>query len=150
MTRRLVGNESGFTLIELMVVILILGLLAGIVMPKLIGRTEEAKRTQAVVQMRNIESALQLYRLDNGSYPPTEQGLEALVKQPSVGQVSTHWREGGYLEKGKIPKDPWGNPYVYLSPGVHNPDYDLKSLGADGAEGGEGKDADIENWNLTQ
>ena len=149
MTRRLVGNESGFTLIELMVVILILGLLAGIVMPKLIGRTKDAKRTQAVVQMRNIESALQLYRLDNGSYPSTEQGLEALVKQPSVGQGSNHWREGGYLEKGKVPKDPWGNSYVYISPGVHNPDYDIKSLGADGAEGGEGKDADITSWDVS-
>lgn len=150
MNRRLMGNESGFTLIELMVVILILGLLAGTVMPKLIGRAEDAKRTQAAVQIRNMESALQLFHLDNGFYPSTEQGLDALVARPGTGRVPARWREEGYLEKGQIPRDPWGNEYVYLSPGTHNPDFDLRSLGADGAEGGEGKDADIENWNLSR
>lgn len=150
MNRRLVGNESGFTLIELMVVILILGLLAGIVMPKLIGRAEQAKRTDALVQIRNFESALELFHLDNGFYPSTEQGLEALVVKPSTGRIPNNWRGGGYLERGKIPKDPWGNAYIYISPGVHNPDYDIKSLGADGAEGGEGNDADIDSWSVSQ
>ncbi len=141
-------NEKGLTLIELMVVIIILGLLATIIAPRLIGRTEEAKRTKAMVDIRNIESALRLYKLDNGFYPTTEQGLEALVQQPTTGLIPRNWKEGGYLEGGKVPLDPWGNPYVYLSPGIHNPDYDLKSYGADGAEGGEGQFADIESWNL--
>lgn len=146
--RKALNNERGLTLIELMVVIIILGLLATIITPRLLGRTEEAKRTKAIVDIRNLESALRLYKLDNGFFPSTEQGLEALVQKPTTGQIPQNWREGGYLEGGKVPLDPWGNPYVYLSPGIHNPDYDLKSYGADGVEGGEGKFADIESWNL--
>jgi general secretion pathway protein G len=140
----LISGRKGFTLIELMVVIIILGVLAGLVLPRFMGRTEEAKRTKAKLQIENLESALKLYKLDNGNYPNTQQGLEALVKIPTVGTVPKSWREGGYLEKAQIPSDPWGRPYVYMSPGVKNKDFDLKSLGADGEEGGEGENADVE------
>jgi len=136
--------EKGFTLIELMVVIVILGILAGLVLPRFMGRTEEARRTKARIQIENLEGALKLYKLDSGTYPTTEQGLDALVQKPSTGAIPKNWRDGGYLEKGKVPLDPWGNPYVYLSPGAKNKDYDLKSLGADGEEAGEGDNQDIE------
>lgn len=138
-------KEDGFTLIEIMVVLIIIGLLAGIVVPRLMGRTEEARRTKAAVQIKNLQTALDLYKLDNGMYPSTEQGLDALVEKPAVGDIPKNWKEGGYIDK--IPKDPWGNPYVYISPGVHG-EYDLYSYGADGEEGGEGKNADIQSWNL--
>jgi len=138
-------RRKGFTLIELMVVIVILGLLAGLVIPRLVGRGEEAKVEIARMQIKEIETALELYKLDNGFYPTTEQGLEALVKKPSSEPIPPKWREGGYLKK--VPLDPWGRPYVYLCPGEHNPDsYDLFSYGADGKEGGEGVNADITNW----
>ena len=137
-------GREGFTLIELMVVIIILGVLAGLVLPRFMGRTEEAKRTKAKLQIENLESALKLYKLDNGSYPTTQQGLDALVKLPTAGNIPKSWREGGYLEKPQIPLDPWGRAYVYLSPGMKNKDFDLKSLGADGEEGGEGENADVE------
>ena len=137
-------KSRGFTLIELMVVIVILGILAGLVLPRFMGRTEEAKKTKARLQIENLEGALKLYKLDIGTYPTTEQGLEALVQKPSTGAVPKNWREGGYLEKAKVPEDPWGRPYVYMAPGIKNRDFDLKSLGADGEEGGEGENADIE------
>ena len=147
MTRDKFGDDRGFTLIEIMVVIVILGVLATYVGVRLIGRTEQAKRTQARVQIATIETALKLYKLDNGSYPTTEQGLQALVEPPAVGKLPRAWREGGYLEKGKVPKDPWRNEYVYLCPGVHG-DFDLISYGDDGEPGGEGKYEDINNWEL--
>ncbi len=137
----------GFTLIELMVVIVILGILAGLIIPRIMGRPEEARRMKARVQIESIETALKLYKLDNGNYPTTEQGLQALVEPPSVGQLAKAWRKGGYLEKGKVPKDPWKNEYVYLSPGVYD-DYDLSSYGPDGEPGGEGEDEDINSWEL--
>ena len=140
-------KESGFTLIELMVVIVILGILAGFVVPRIMGRPEEARRMKARVQIESIETALNLYKLDNGSYPTTEQGLQALVEAPTVGTLPRAWRNGGYLEKGKVPKDPWGNDYLYLSPGVHG-DFDLFSYGADGEPGGEDKNADVNSWEL--
>ena len=140
-------NQRGFTLIELMVVIVILGILAGLIIPRIMGRPEEARRMKARVQIESIETALKLYKLDNGSYPSTEQGLQALVEAPSVGQLPRAWRDGGYLEKGKVPKDPWDNEFIYLSPGV-NSDFDLISYGADGEPGGEDKDKDINNWEL--
>ncbi len=143
--RSLSRAQSGFTLIELLVVLVILGLLAGLVMPRMFGRGEEAKRVAAKAQIRILEDALHQFELDNGFYPSTEQGLEALVKKPTVGRIPQNWREGGYLEKGVVPKDPWGNPYVYISPGNHG-DFDLLSYGADGEPGGEGKYADITNW----
>ncbi len=141
------GTE-GFTLIELMVVIIILGLLVGIVGFKFLGRTEEAKQTTAMLQMKTFISALQLYRLDNGAYPTTGQGLDSLVRKPSSGTPPRKWIKGGYLEGGKIPFDPWGNPYVYTSPGSDGRDVEIKSLGSDGREGGEDTNADIESWNF--
>ena len=137
-------NDRAFTLIELMVVIVILGILAGLVLPRFMGRTEEARKTKAKLQIENLEGALKLYKLDSGNYPTTEQGLEALVQKPTTGVIPRNWREGGYLEKGKVPEDPWGKAYVYISPGIKNKDFDLKSLGADGEEGGEGENADVE------
>jgi len=130
-----------------MVVMVILGILAGLIIPRIMGRPEEARRTKARIQIESIETALKLYKLDNGSYPTTEQGLQALVEPPSVGKLANAWREGGYLEKGRVPKDPWDNEYVYLCPGIHG-DFDLVSYGADGETGGEGKDMDINNWEL--
>ncbi len=138
-------SEQGFTLIELMVVIVILGVLAALIAPRIMGRPEEARRTKARIQIEGIETALKLYKLDNGSYPSTEQGLEALIETPSVGKLPKNWRKGGYLEKGKVPKDPWANDYVYLSPGNHD-GYDLMSYGPDGEQGGEDEDKDINSW----
>jgi general secretion pathway protein G len=138
-------NRGGFTLIEIMVVIVILAMLAAIVGPKLMGRTDDAKITDTRVQIKNIETALKLYKLDTGSYPSTEQGLGALVAKPTVGVIPNSYKDGGYLESKKMPKDPWGNDYLYVSPGEHG-DYDLFSYGADGAKGGEGKNADINSW----
>ncbi|MBW4055145.1 MAG: type II secretion system major pseudopilin GspG [Proteobacteria bacterium] len=142
---QIVKNRKGFTLIEIMVVIVILALLAALVAPKLMGRADDAKITDAHVQIKNIETALKLYKLDNGNYPTTEQGLSALVTKPTVGVIPKSYKEDGYLEKKTIPKDPWGNDYLYLSPGEHG-DYDLYSYGSDGAKGGEGKNADITSW----
>ncbi|MDY6986747.1 MAG: type II secretion system major pseudopilin GspG [Thermodesulfobacteriota bacterium] len=139
------GDNRGFTLIEIMVVVVILGILAGLIVPRLMGRTEQAKRTKARIQMESMETALKLYKLDNGSYPTTEQGLQALVEAPAVGDLAKQWRKGGYLEKGRVPADPWDNDYVYLSPGVHD-DFDLISYGKDGQPGGEDDDADINSW----
>jgi general secretion pathway protein G len=141
------SDRRGFTLIEIMVVMVILGILAGLIIPRIMGRPEEARRTKARIQIESIETALKLYKLDNGSYPTTEQGLQALVEPPSVGKLASAWREGGYLEKGRVPKDPWDNEYVYLCPGIHG-DFDLVSYGSDGETGGEGKDMDINNWEL--
>ena len=140
-------NNRGFTLIELMVVIVILGILAGLIVPRIMGRPDEARQMKAKIQIESIETALKLYKLDNGSYPGTEQGLQALVEQPTSGNIPTKWREGGYLERGKLPKDPWGNDFVYLSPGVHG-EHDIISYGADGVPGGEGKNMDINSWEI--
>jgi len=135
-----------FTLLELMIVIVILGILATFIIPRISKRPEDARVTKAKIEISNLEQALELYYLDNGRYPDTEQGLKALIEKPTTGDIPPNWREGGYLAKSKMPVDPWGNPYVYVSPGIHNPDYDLYSLGKDGKEGGEGYDADITNW----
>ncbi len=143
-------RRTGFTLIELMVVIAILGILAALVAPSIIGRKEDAMRAAAKAQIKNFEQALKLFYVDNGFYPSTEQGLQALVEKPTIGRIPTRWREGGYLESKTVPKDPWGNPYVYISPGIHNRDFDIISYGADGQEGGEGKDADIQSWALDE
>ena len=141
--RNRVQERAGFTLLEIMIVIVILGLLAALVVPKLIGRTEEAKQTQSRLQIKNIEQALQLFKLDNGFYPETQQGIQALVHAPEVGRIPKNYRKEGYLDR--VPKDPWGSPYVYLCPGTHG-DYDIMSYGADGVPGGEGEDADITSW----
>ena len=144
--RTLRGNR-GFSLIELMVVVIILGILAMYIGPKLMGRTEQAKEVQTRVQIEGLETALKLYKLDNGFYPTTEQGLQALVEEPDVENVSQNWRKGGYLEKGKVPKDPWGNEFIYLSPGIQG-DYDITSYGADGVPGGEDEYKDINSWEI--
>lgn len=139
------SRRAGFTLLEIIVVVFILSLLVAIVGPRVMGKTDDAKITEAKVQIRNFETALKLFKLDSGFYPETGQGLEALIKKPEQGRSPNSYREGGYLEQKKIPQDPWGNPYIYASPGLHG-DFDILSYGADGKEGGEGKDADITNW----
>ncbi len=140
-------REAGFTLIELLVVLIIIGILAGYIGPKIMGRPEEAKRTKAAMQIKALETALHLYKLDNGTYPSTEQGLQSLVEAPESGKLPPKWREGGYLEKSKLPKDPWDNEFVYLSPGA-NDDFDISSYAQDGESGGEGENADINNWEI--
>jgi len=140
-------REGGFTLLEIIVVVFILSLLAAIVAPRIIGRTDDARIEATKVQIKNLETALKLFKMDNGFYPDTQQGLEALVEKPASGRMPQNYKEGGYLEQRKIPLDPWGNPYVYVSPGL-NGDYDILSYGADGKEGGEGKDADIKSWDM--
>jgi general secretion pathway protein G len=132
--------RRGFTLLEVMVVMFILGLLATLVAPRIIGRTDDARRTKAIADMKGIEQALNLYRLDSGGYPTTEQGLEALVRKPDRPPVPRAWNPSGYLER--VPLDPWGNAYVYVADGGR---YTLRSLGADGVEGGEGKFADLDS-----
>jgi general secretion pathway protein G len=144
-SHHILRSERGFTFIEIMVVVAILAILAALVIPRIMGRTDDAKRTAAKVQIRNIEGALQLYKLDNGVYPSTEQGLKALIEKPSVGVIPKKWKIGGYIPK--LPEDPWANPYKYLSPSQKG-DYELISLGTDGEVGGEGINADITNWNL--
>jgi len=144
-TAKQLTNQRGFTLIEIMVVVVILGILAAIVVPRLLSRPEEARRTKATVDIKSLEESLSLYKLDNGVYPSTEQGLQALVTKPETGHIPTHYHEGGYIKR--VPEDPWGNPYVYLSPGTHG-DYDIISYGADGEAGGEGNNADIDSWTL--
>lgn len=140
-------STQGFTLIELMVVMVILGILAGLIVPRIMDRPEEARRTKAGIQIRSLEQALKLYKLDNGQYPTTEQGLLALVEAPTVGTLAKKWRTGGYLDKNKVPKDPWDFDFVYICPGLHG-DFDLSSYGPDHQSGGEGNDADINNWEL--
>ena len=132
-------NEKGFTLIEILVVVMILGLLISLAAPRIIGRTDEARVVKAKADIRAIEAALNLYRLDSGIYPTTEQGLAALIDQPTVGTQPRSWREGGYLER--LPVDPWSQEFLYASDGRS---YVLQSLGADGKEGGDGIDADID------
>ena len=137
-------NMKGFTLIELMVVIVILSILAVYMAPRLIGRDDQARQLRARVDIEALETALKLYRLDVGRYPTTQQGLDALIAQP---EGVRNWREGGYIENRRLMKDPWGNDYVYLSPGTHG-DYDIISYGADGQPGGEGVNADIRSWEV--
>jgi general secretion pathway protein G len=136
-------RQRGFTLIEIMVVVVILGLLATLVLPRVIGRQEEAFAVKAQADINALSAALKLYKLDNFTYPSTDQGLEALVKKPDGDPVPKHWKEGGYIER--LPKDPWGNPYQYLYPGEKR-EFDIWSFGADGQAGGEGSGADIGNW----
>jgi len=137
------GRQNAFTLIEVLVVVAILGILAAIVVPRIMDRPDEAKRVAAKADIGAIVQALKLYRLDNGFYPSTDQGLAALVQRPTTQPVPGNWKQGGYLER--VPKDPWGGDYQYLSPGVRG-EIDVFSLGADHARGGEGSGADIGNW----
>ena len=139
------NHQTGFTLIEIMVVLVILGLLVAIVAPNILGRGDQARVTAAEAQLSNIANALDLYRLDNSHYPSTQQGLEALASKPSGSPEPRNWNPDGYLKP--IPTDPWGNEYRYVSPGTEGP-YDLYSVGSDGEEGGEGTAADISVWNV--
>ena len=136
-------TQSGFTLIEILVVITILAILAGLLVPRVMDRPDQARVVAAKNDVRAIQSAVNLYRLDSGVYPSTEQGLLALVQRPETGNAPRNWKQGGYLER--LPKDPWGNDYLYLYPGVHG-EVDIFSLGADGQPGGEGYAADIGTW----
>lgn len=138
-------NAHGFTLIEIMVVVIILGILATIVLPRVMSRPDEARITKAKQDIRTLESALNLYKLDNFDYPTTDQGLEALAQKPGAPPEPRNWKQGGYIDR--LPKDPWGEPYQYLNPGAHGA-IDIYSLGADRQPGGEGNNADIGNWNL--
>jgi general secretion pathway protein G len=141
------NTAAGFTLIELMVVVVIIGILAGLIVPRIMGSDDKARDAKTKMQIESLETALKLYKLDNGNYPTTEQGLKALVEAPTAGNLPKNWRQGGYLEKGKVPKDPWGNEFIYICPGSHG-DFDLSSYGADGEPGGEGKNKDINNWEI--
>jgi general secretion pathway protein G len=141
-------NQKGFTLIEIMVVVIILGLLAGLVLPRILGQEDKARIETAKVQIRSLESALDAFKLDNGFYPASDQGLDALIKKPETGRIPNKWREGGYLKPARIPKDPWSREFVYFSPGNEGREYELISYGADNEPGGEGNNADIESWKM--
>ncbi len=143
-TRPALRFQRGFTLIEIMVVVIIIGILAAIVAPNVIGRVDDAQITKAKAEIANIENAMKFYRLDNFAYPSSEQGIESLVTKPSDPNIK-NWKSGGYL--GRVPNDPWGNAYLYLNPGNQG-EIDIYTLGADGRPGGEGINADIGNWSL--
>ena len=140
-----VRGLRGFTLLEIMVVIVILGILAALVVPKIISRPDEARVIAAKQDIASLMQALKLYRLDNQRYPSTEQGLQALVAKPTSSPIPLNWKQGGYVER--LPNDPWGGTYQYLNPGVRG-EIDVFSYGADAAPGGEGNDSDIGSWNL--
>ncbi len=141
--RKTTASQNGFTLIEIMVVVVILSILAAIIVPRIMDRPDQARLVKARQDIRVIESAMKLYRLDNHFYPSTEQGIEALVAKPTGAPEPRTWKDGGYLER--LPKDPWDGDYLYLNPGVHG-EIDIFSQGADGQEGGEGINGDIGNW----
>lgn len=140
-------RQRGFTLIEIMVVVVIIGLLATLVLPRVLGRQDQAMIAKAKVDIQALSSALKLYKLDNFNYPSTEQGLESLTKPPGGDPPAKYWKQGGYVER--LPADPWGNPYQYLSPG-EKMEFDIWSFGADGRMGGDGTSAEIGNWNLDE
>lgn len=139
------SRRAGFTLIEIMVVLVIIGVLMALVVPNVIGRPDEARITVAKADLHSVASALDMYKLDNYNYPSTQQGLEALVTKPSGAPAATHWKDGGYLKK--MPVDPWGNPYQYISPGTHGA-YDLYSLGPKGKAGSRDSESIIGEWQL--
>ncbi len=148
---RMIRKNAGFTLIEILIVITILGILASLVAVNVMNRPSEARIMKAKLDIRTLENALKLFKLDNGFYPSTEQGLKALVEKPTAGRIPKHWRKGGYLEKGVVPKDPWDRDYYYMCPGIHNKDsFDIWTYGADGEEGGEGENSDIGNWSIKE
>jgi general secretion pathway protein G len=147
--RRVARVNAGFTLIEIMVVVIIIGLLAAVVVPQFLGRVDDARVSKAKQDVQAMITALTMYKLDNYVYPTTDLGLKSLVEKPDA-TIAPHWRSGGYLQQQHVNKDPWGHDYVYVTPGTHGTDYDLYSLGADGQPGGEEYKADIGNWNLDQ
>jgi general secretion pathway protein G len=137
--------QRGFTLIEIMVVVIIIGLLAAVIVPTVINKVDDARISKAKTDIQALETALTMFRLDNSKYPTTDQGLQALVVQPTDPSIR-HWRVGGYLQR--VSKDPWGAEYQYANPGAHGKEFDLYTLGADGQPGGDGVNADIGNWNI--
>jgi len=141
--------QSGFTLLEIMVVVVIIGLLAAVIGPQFLTKVDDARVAKAKQDVQALITALTMYKLDNYVYPTTDQGLKALVEKPDA-TVAPHWRTGGYLQQTHLPKDPWERDYVYVAPGTHGTEYDLFSLGADGQPGGDEYKADIGNWNLDQ
>jgi general secretion pathway protein G len=145
MTRARSARQRGFTLIEIMVVVVIIGLMAAVITPMVMGNVDKAQISRAQQDVRALENALTLYKLDNNTYPTTDQGLEALVKKPADPNL-TNYNEAGYIQR--LGKDPWGRPYHYENPGTHGTPYDLYTLGADNQPGGEKTNADIGNWNL--
>jgi len=140
--------KKGFTLIELLIVIVILGILATFLVPKIMQKPDEARVAKAKNDIMAIETALKMYKMDNGVYPTTMQGLKALIQKPSIPPIPQHYKDGGYLDTNSVPKDPWGNPYIYRSPGDNSRPYEIISLGADGKEGGSGVNADIKSWEI--
>lgn len=138
-----ISRQSGFSLIEIMVVVVIIGLLASIVAPMVLDRADEARVNKVRADFKSIQTALNLYRIDNYVYPSSEQGLEALVTKPTANPIPRNWRSTGYIDQ--VPMDPWGNPYLYISPGETR-EYDIYTLGADGVSGGEGQNADLSVW----
>ncbi len=141
-------NQKGFTFIEIMVVVVIIGILATFLVPKIIGKPDEARVAKAKSDIKVLESGLKMYKMDNGRYPTTEQGLAALIKKPVIEPVPRNWKKGGYIEAEDVPLDPWGNEYIYRSPGEADRDYEIISLGADGKEGGDGVNEDIKSYNI--
>ena len=144
---KLIRSEKGFSIIELMVVVIIIGILATTILPRIMGRTDDAKITKVKADIKSLETALDMYKIDNGLYPDTEQGLNALIKLPDTGVLPKKWRKGGYLKKPVIPNDPWDNAYLYISPGSRG-DYDIMSYGADSMQGGEGINKDLSNFDV--
>lgn len=140
-------QSPGFTLMEILVVVVIISILAAFVGIRLMNPLNEAKVKDAVIQIKNFETALKLFKMDNGFYPSTEQGLTALISPPEIGQIPDNFKPGGYLDKKSLSSDPWGNEFIYISPGMQG-DYDIISYGADGEPGGEKYNADIINWNI--
>ena len=141
--------QSGFTLIEIMIVVVIIGLLAAVVVPQFLNNVDDARVAKAKQDIQAMMTALTMYKLDNYVYPTTDLGLKSLVEKPDA-TIAPHWRSGGYLQQQHVTKDPWGRDYLYVSPGTHGTDFDLFSLGADGQPGGEKDKADVGNWNLDQ
>ncbi len=143
--KRLLIDQKGITLIEIMVVVVIIGILSTVIFTRVADRPEQARRTKAMTEIRAMQTSLELFKLDNGYYPSTEQGLDALVSTPTSGRIPSNYPESGYIEK--LRNDPWQTPYVYISPGSHG-DYDIESFGHDQADGGTGKNKDIESWSM--
>ncbi len=144
---KILKNNNGFSFIELMVVVVILGILATYIAPRFMDKADDAKIVKAKIDIASIDTSLKMYKLDNGFYPTTEQGLAALIEKPGTEPVPLNWNDKGYFEKRKVPKDPWSREYLYFSPGIHD-DFDITSYGADGATGGTGKNQDINSWEL--
>lgn len=141
---------KGFSLIELMIVVVIMGLLAGVLAPKIMDRPDDARVTKAKMDIKTLKSALGFYKLDNGIYPNTKQGLSALIAEPDSRPRPTDWRHGGYLDSSDVPKDPWGNEYIYRSPGAKERDYEIVSFGSDGKRGGSSYAKDIHSWDIQE